>query len=45
MIRPYSVLQMTLTELKKRWRAKCSYNWMCSQLKSVRQDLTVRGHG
>ena len=41
MIRPYAVLQQTLVELKKRWRAKISYDWICNQLKSLRQDLTV----
>lgn len=41
-IRPYDVLQKTLTELKKRWREKANYNWICSQFKSLRQDLTVQ---
>lgn len=41
-IRPYAVLQQTLLELKKRWREKCNYNWICSQFKSLRQDLTVQ---
>jgi hypothetical protein len=41
-IRPYHVLQQSLTELKKRWRDKAPYNWICSQFKSLRQDLTVR---
>lgn len=43
-IRPYPILQQTLLELKKRWREKCNYNWICSQFKSLRQDLTVRHH-
>ncbi|KIJ62046.1 hypothetical protein HYDPIDRAFT_136967 [Hydnomerulius pinastri MD-312] len=42
MIRPYAVLQQTLTELKKRWREKVSYDWICNQFKSLRQDLTVQ---
>ncbi|KAF9245278.1 SAC3/GANP/Nin1/mts3/eIF-3 p25 family-domain-containing protein [Melanogaster broomeanus] len=42
MIRPYPVLQQTLTELKKRWREKVSYEWICNQFKSLRQDLTVQ---
>ncbi|KAI0272684.1 SAC3/GANP/Nin1/mts3/eIF-3 p25 family-domain-containing protein [Gloeopeniophorella convolvens] len=42
LIRPYPVLQQTLTELKKRWREKVAYNWICSQFKSLRQDLTVQ---
>ncbi|EPQ56396.1 hypothetical protein GLOTRDRAFT_59626 [Gloeophyllum trabeum ATCC 11539] len=41
-IRPYAVLQRTLLELKSRWRQKTSYNWICSQFKSLRQDLTVQ---
>jgi SAC3 family protein LENG8/THP3 len=41
MIRPYAILQQTLVELKKRWRAKVSYEWICNQFKSLRQDLTV----
>ncbi|KAG6817526.1 hypothetical protein H0H87_007494 [Tephrocybe sp. NHM501043] len=41
-IRPYAVLQKTLVKLKKRWREKCNYNWICSQFKSLRQDLTVQ---
>ncbi|KAH9176031.1 SAC3/GANP/Nin1/mts3/eIF-3 p25 family-domain-containing protein [Lactarius sanguifluus] len=41
-IRPYHVLQQSLTELKKRWREKTPYNWICSQFKSLRQDLTVQ---
>jgi hypothetical protein len=44
-IRPYPVLQRALTELKKRWKNKesygTSYSWICNQLKSLRQDLTV----
>ncbi|KAF8740007.1 hypothetical protein AX14_009128 [Amanita brunnescens Koide BX004] len=41
-IRPYPVLQQTLTELKRKWREKVSYNWICSQFKSLRQDLTIQ---
>ncbi|KAK2465642.1 hypothetical protein APHAL10511_002186 [Amanita phalloides] len=41
-IRPYPVLQHTLTELKKKWREKVPYNWICSQFKSLRQDLTIQ---
>jgi hypothetical protein len=42
MIRPYPVLQQTLTELKKRWKEKATYEWICNQFKSLRQDLTVQ---
>ncbi|KAI0644191.1 SAC3/GANP/Nin1/mts3/eIF-3 p25 family-domain-containing protein [Trametes meyenii] len=41
-IRPYRVLQETLNQLKKKWREKATYNWICSQFKSLRQDLTVQ---
>ncbi|KAF9447521.1 hypothetical protein P691DRAFT_820958 [Macrolepiota fuliginosa MF-IS2] len=41
-IRPYAILQVTLGELKKRWREKTPYHWICSQFKSLRQDLTVQ---
>ncbi|EJF64140.1 hypothetical protein DICSQDRAFT_54014 [Dichomitus squalens LYAD-421 SS1] len=41
-IRPYHVLQETLQQLKKKWREKATYNWICSQFKSLRQDLTVQ---
>ncbi|KIK61600.1 hypothetical protein GYMLUDRAFT_996089 [Collybiopsis luxurians FD-317 M1] len=41
-IRPYPVLQETLVQLKRRWREKCSYAWICNQFKSLRQDLTVQ---
>lgn len=40
-IRPFSVLQKTLAELKKKWRQNNDYPWICNQLKSIRQDLTV----
>ncbi|EMD38887.1 hypothetical protein CERSUDRAFT_112615 [Gelatoporia subvermispora B] len=41
-IRPYEVLQETLAQLKRKWRDKVSYSWICSQFKSLRQDLTVQ---
>ncbi|KAJ7739080.1 SAC3/GANP/Nin1/mts3/eIF-3 p25 family-domain-containing protein [Mycena maculata] len=41
-IRPYAILQQTLPELKKRFRERAPYNWICSQFKSLRQDLTVQ---
>jgi hypothetical protein len=45
-IRPLEVLQQTLAELKEKWRdfstrADTQYNWICSQFKSLRQDLVV----
>ncbi|KAF8899596.1 SAC3/GANP/Nin1/mts3/eIF-3 p25 family-domain-containing protein [Gymnopilus junonius] len=41
-IRPYPILQKTLSELKDKWKAKTPYAWICSQFKSLRQDLTVQ---
>jgi hypothetical protein len=46
-IRPLPVLQQALAELKARWRElsqkpDTQYNWICSQFKSLRQDLVVR---
>ncbi|KAJ7281894.1 SAC3/GANP/Nin1/mts3/eIF-3 p25 family-domain-containing protein [Mycena rebaudengoi] len=41
-IRPYHILQQTLLELKKLFREQRPYHWICSQFKSLRQDLTVQ---
>ncbi|KZS94357.1 hypothetical protein SISNIDRAFT_473882 [Sistotremastrum niveocremeum HHB9708] len=41
-IRPLSVLERTLQELKIKWKTDNNYNWICSQFKSLRQDLTVQ---
>lgn len=41
-IRPYTVLEKALNELKIRWRQNNDYPWICNQFKSIRQDLTVR---
>ena len=35
------MLRETVDQLKNRWKQKENYNWICSQFKSVRQDLTV----
>ncbi|KAI0033678.1 SAC3/GANP/Nin1/mts3/eIF-3 p25 family-domain-containing protein [Vararia minispora EC-137] len=45
LIRPLPVLQQTLQLLKHKWREPrdvVPYNWICSQFKSLRQDLTVQ---
>ncbi|KAG8927968.1 hypothetical protein FRC02_007552 [Tulasnella sp. 418] len=41
-IRPYHILQQTLTELKRKWKEDAKYPWICDQFKSLRQDLTVQ---
>ena len=41
-VRPLSTLRQTLELLKQKWRAEGNYAYICDQLKSVRQDLTVQ---
>jgi hypothetical protein len=42
-VRPERVLRKALTSLKKKWRSSAvDYIYMCSQMKAIRQDLTVQ---
>lgn len=42
-VRPEPVLVKTMNMLKRKWAAQeVKYPWICSQFKSVRQDLTVQ---
>lgn len=42
LVRPQKVLEKTLVLLKEKWDRERKYNYMKSQLKSMRQDLTVQ---
>lgn len=41
-VRPERVLHQTVDLLKRKWRKESNYSYICDQLKSVRQDLTVQ---
>ena len=41
-VRPLATLRRTLALLTEKWASERNYDYMCDQLKSVRQDLTVQ---
>ena len=41
-VRPLHVLKKALDHLVGQWKGDHNYNWLCDQMKSLRQDITVQ---